>query len=278
MAAQCPDAFIDPVTFEVMQDPVLTVDGHSFERAAVENWFRDHNTSPLTGAVLTSTAITPNITLKKAIEEWRVTQCKEIPRQALELHEEIGAGSFKRVYRATFTLPGVRPSTVAALKVHTGNVSAEVETLLRLSLHPRLISLLGVCKEGAFETILLTQFAPLGDLKRYLEEIEADITVAHRLTITQQICSGMEALTQARLIHRDLALRNILVFAYDSSDFTRTSVKISDFGLTVNAYTATMRYVAGGPKPVRYLAPEALEKERYFFLLFTDVPACVSIS
>jgi serine/threonine protein kinase len=38
---------------------------------------------------------------------------------------------------------------------------------------------------------------------------------------------------------------------------------VSDFGLTVNAYTATYKYVSGGPKPIRYLAPEALRRGRY---------------
>lgn len=79
----------------------------------------------------------------------------------------------------------------------------------------------------------------------------------------QQICSGMEALAAAGLIHRDLALRNVLVFGYDARDVSLTSVKVSDFGLTVNAYTATAKYVQGGPKPIRYMAPEALEKGRY---------------
>ena len=47
------------------------------------------------------------------------------------------------------------------------------------------------------------------------------------------------------------------------ADVTATSVKVSDFGLTVNAYTATHKYVQGGALPIRYLAPESLEKGRY---------------
>jgi hypothetical protein len=38
---------------------------------------------------------------------------------------------------------------------------------------------------------------------------------------------------------------------------------VSDFGLTVNAYTATYKYVKDGPKPIRYLSPEALRRGRY---------------
>jgi serine/threonine protein kinase len=50
---------------------------------------------------------------------------------------------------------------------------------------------------------------------------------------------------------------------YVAADYTQTQIKISDFGLTVNAYTATAQYLADGPKPIRYLAPEALRKNRY---------------
>ena len=38
-----------PITQEVMNDPVICADGHSYERAAIEEWFRTkHKTSPLT--------------------------------------------------------------------------------------------------------------------------------------------------------------------------------------------------------------------------------------
>jgi len=38
-----------------------------------------------------------------------------------------------------------------------------------------------------------------------------------------------------------LSISNVLVFALDVDDVTATSVKVSDFGLTVNAYTATYK-------------------------------------
>jgi hypothetical protein len=42
----CPPAFIDPVTFECMRDPVMTVDGHTFEvlspPATSEKHIADH--------------------------------------------------------------------------------------------------------------------------------------------------------------------------------------------------------------------------------------------
>jgi len=260
---ECPEAFLDPVTFEVMQDPVSTVDGHTYERSAVEQWFaQGKDTSPLTNAVLGSTALTPNITLRNAIEQWQTTYCKQISRQSIELHEEIGTGSFKKVHRGTLRLPGASERTVAVLQVHSGDIAAEAAILRCLGRHPRLVTFYGSCTEG-LESLLLTEYAPLGDVRSQLEAIEDTITPAHRLAMLQQICSGMEAVADAGLVHRDLALRNVLLFAYDPDDVALTSVKVADFGLTVNAYTAKRAYVQGGAMPVRYLSPESLRKGRY---------------
>ena len=34
-----------------MEEPVVTQDGQTYERHAIEYWLRDHDTSPLTGQV-----------------------------------------------------------------------------------------------------------------------------------------------------------------------------------------------------------------------------------
>jgi hypothetical protein len=57
-----------PLTLEVMKNPVVTVDGHSFEESAIRLWLQDHDTSPMTNQVLASKVLIPNITLKVAIE------------------------------------------------------------------------------------------------------------------------------------------------------------------------------------------------------------------
>ena len=98
------------------------------------------------------------------------------------------------------------------------------------------------------------------------------IPVPTKLVILQQIVSGMEALTDQKLIHRDLALRNVLVFALDVDGVASTSVKVADFGITVNSHTAGHNSVQGGPLPIRWLAPDALRRGKYSEK--TDVWAC----
>lgn len=115
---------------------------------------------------------------------------------------------------------------MAVLRVNRGDVAAEAGILLKLGCHPRLVKYLGQCNDGE-DTLLAMEYAPLGALSNLIEDIEDTITVAHRETMLQQICAGMEALAEAKLIHRDLALRNVLVFGYSDHDISKTSVKVS---------------------------------------------------
>jgi hypothetical protein len=66
-----PRAFICPIMFDIMTDPVSTPNGHTYERANISEWLAGHNTDPFTRIPLTSNQLTPNIALRDAIEEWR---------------------------------------------------------------------------------------------------------------------------------------------------------------------------------------------------------------
>jgi hypothetical protein len=54
-----------------MADPVFAADGHSYERVAIETWFRSKQTSPMTNDAMPSTILTPNRLLKSQISEWQ---------------------------------------------------------------------------------------------------------------------------------------------------------------------------------------------------------------
>ena len=79
-----------PITHEIMEDPVVAYDGHTYERSAIEEWYRleidrcnsgvnsnfESNfftiKSPMTGELLSSPHVLlllPNYTLKKVIIE-----------------------------------------------------------------------------------------------------------------------------------------------------------------------------------------------------------------
>ena len=62
-----PESFYCPITCDLMVDPVIGEDGHSYERAAIEQWLRGHRTSPVTRMPLRD--LRPNRQLQQAIVE-----------------------------------------------------------------------------------------------------------------------------------------------------------------------------------------------------------------
>jgi hypothetical protein len=62
-----PAQFLCPITQEMMRDPVITADGHTYEREAIAKWLEAHNTSPLTNAQLDHTHLIPNHALRSLI-------------------------------------------------------------------------------------------------------------------------------------------------------------------------------------------------------------------
>jgi hypothetical protein len=68
-AAAPPANFMCPITNEVMEDPVVAADGHTYEREAIETWFRRRNTSPMTNQVIPPNLV-PNFNLRSHIAAW----------------------------------------------------------------------------------------------------------------------------------------------------------------------------------------------------------------
>jgi hypothetical protein len=66
-AAEVPDDYVCPITAEIMTDPVSTLDGFTYERAAITEWLRTKDTSPSTGAKLESKTLIPNLSLRSMI-------------------------------------------------------------------------------------------------------------------------------------------------------------------------------------------------------------------
>ena len=64
-----PNEFYCPITFCLMQDPVIATDGYTYEREAIEQWLVNHNTSPKTNLPLTSKNLIVNYALRNAIRD-----------------------------------------------------------------------------------------------------------------------------------------------------------------------------------------------------------------
>lgn len=62
--------YVCPLSHEIMIDPVIAYDGYTYERSAIEEWFKRKNTSPMTLETLGSRHLIPKRTLRSSIYEW----------------------------------------------------------------------------------------------------------------------------------------------------------------------------------------------------------------
>jgi len=67
--SDAPNQFLCPIALSLMVDPVVAMDGHTYERMNIENWFKTKKTSPLTRSKI-KTQLVPNQALKSQIQEY----------------------------------------------------------------------------------------------------------------------------------------------------------------------------------------------------------------
>eukprot|EP00040_Diaphanoeca_grandis_P005169 m.31651 g.31651 ORF g.31651 m.31651 type:complete len:271 (+) comp16497_c0_seq1:299-1111(+) len=67
-----PYSYRCPISGDIMIDPMVAADGHTYEREMISEWFRrGKNTSPMTGAKIQSTILTPNQCLRSLISDFK---------------------------------------------------------------------------------------------------------------------------------------------------------------------------------------------------------------
>lgn len=201
-----------------------------------------------------------------------------VPRAALTREDELGSGNFGVVWRGTLasseTTSG-SPMRVAVKELHSGaGLEEEAKFLLECQLmvalrHEGLVTMIGICAEASPPWLILEYMAG-GDLRsqllryRNVAEVAAGpkpstvkpYDVCH---IAVQVAGGLAYLEANRIVHRDLACRNLLVGS------SLRSVKVGDYGLSrilaqnVDYYRKTSH----SQLPVRWMAPESIERQRW---------------
>ena len=69
-----PERFICPLTLEIMNRPLMTIAGHSFERSAILGWLRHNDKHPLTREPLSPRDLILNHALQEDIRRWKAKQ------------------------------------------------------------------------------------------------------------------------------------------------------------------------------------------------------------
>ncbi len=95
--------------------------------------------------------------------------------------------------------------------------------------HPNIVKYLGVFSKGP-DLYLTMEYLSEGSLKDLLISSQKELLVADIIGMCEQAAAAMRYLEDMRVIHRDLALRNLLV---TSGQKGQHIVKLADFGLSL---------------------------------------------
>ena len=252
-----PDGFECPITQEVMVNPMVTADGHSYECAEITRWLTSNNTAPATGDVLATRELTPNVALRKAIAEWRGRQPLALDTARLTLNSDVvlGAGSFGRVVAGELLTHG-RPQLVA-VKTLPEMTRAEQKVQFERELVPHIRAMqaadgvcrvLGTCeKDGRLCLVMRHYERSLADaLAQHGTLPPADVR-RYGLSLARTLAQ----LHAAGLVLQDIKPENVLLDAHDSPVY-------ADFGISA-VLTCTGLMPSSLKGTFNYMAPEAFE-------------------
>jgi hypothetical protein len=77
---------------KLMADPVVASDGMTYERHSIEDWMKDHDTSPHTGAPFVHKFLSPNVSIRKMIAAWCEQNGVPVPQPPKPADKAAAAG------------------------------------------------------------------------------------------------------------------------------------------------------------------------------------------
>lgn len=205
------DAFICPLTKQVMRDPVTLENGQTFEREAIEKWFRECRESgrkplcPVTQKELRSTELNPSIALRNAIEQWNArneaaqldmarrsltpSSAEQEVLQALKFIQHLCQKS--QSHKTTIRNEELIPMIIDVLKSSSRRVRLKALETLRL-----------VIVEDSDNKDIIAQGDTVRTLVKFLshEEREEAVSLLYELSKSEALCERIGAVKGAILL------------------------------------------------------------------------------
>eukprot|EP01117_Protostelium_nocturnum_P008294 TRINITY_DN2962_c0_g1_i2.p1 TRINITY_DN2962_c0_g1~~TRINITY_DN2962_c0_g1_i2.p1 ORF type:complete len:1112 (-),score=374.17 TRINITY_DN2962_c0_g1_i2:72-3407(-) len=195
------------------------------------------------------------------MEDWSNVDLGAAKRSVLNLNEfkdmvEIGSGAFGVVYRAQWRelqIAVKQMKDVSGISKQMTEFLREVAILQRLRSHPNVVLFLGITVPPQ-NLSLVTEFCEGGSLYHYLRK--NSVSENQKNHFIEGIAKGMLHLHYEGVIHRDLAVRNILLTKH-------LDVKVSDFGLSREQDSEAANVTTTSVGPLKWMAPESILSREY---------------
>ncbi|XP_077367218.1 protein tyrosine kinase 2 beta, b isoform X2 [Festucalex cinctus] len=182
-----------------------------------------------------------------------------IDRGDITLGRLLGEGFFGEVYDGVYAAANGDQVKVAVKTCK--DCSADVmekfmsEAVIMKNLdHPHIVKLIGIIEENPVWIVM--ELYEYGELGNYLTENQNKLTNMTLVLFSLQICKALVYLEGVNMVHRDIAVRNVLVASPDC-------VKLGDFGLS--RYIEDEEYYKASVTrlPIKWMAPESINFRRF---------------
>ncbi|KAM7375058.1 hypothetical protein PAMA_014239 [Pampus argenteus] len=171
----------------------------------------------------------------------------------------LGEGFFGEVHSGVYKSPTGNRIRVAIKTCKESLTDVKEKFLSEADLmknldHPHIVRLIGVIRVDPIWIVM--ELYEHGELGPYLQRRRSIITASTLLLYCLQICKALAYLDDLNMVHRDIAMRNILVASPEC-------VKLGDFGLS--RYMDEHEYYKASicRLPIKWMAPESINFRRF---------------
>ncbi|XP_053439882.1 tyrosine-protein kinase JAK3 isoform X1 [Nycticebus coucang] len=186
----------------------------------------------------------------------------KIPADSLEWHENLGHGSFTKIYRGCRheAVDGEARETEVLLKVmdvkHKNCMESflEAASLMSQVSYQHLVLLHGVCMAG--DSTMVQEFICLGAIDTYLRKRGHLVPASWKLQVIKQLAYALNYLEDKGLPHGNVSARKVLL-AREGADGSPPFIKLSDPGVSPTVLSLEML-----TDRIPWVAPECLQEAR----------------
>uniref|UniRef100_A0AAR2JT25 non-specific protein-tyrosine kinase n=1 Tax=Pygocentrus nattereri TaxID=42514 RepID=A0AAR2JT25_PYGNA len=166
----------------------------------------------------------------------------------------LGEGFFGEVHEGTGERVSVAVKTCKDCAADVKEKFMSEAVIMKKLDHPHIVRLIGIIEKDPVWIVM--ELYQHGELGHYLIENQHKLTNVTLILYSLQICKALAYLEGVNMVHRDIAVRNVLVAKPDC-------VKLGDFGLS--RYIEEEEYYKASVSrlPIKWMAPESINFRRF---------------